>query len=299
MNSDENWWREQQLQEQQIQSQWRQEQKDKLFREYALEQLRQELAGLSSSQKAEFEQRVSAREKERLVQIRADRLKQKYGDEIIIEVDTTFKERLKQFPQEQSSLPQDYLDFKQRETAESKDRKRSDEQGLLGTLPPDSPRDFQSWYYAGKASEELQISLGVIPPQNITPAGAVWYSEVVAYSKRQEASRMIEVQKERLKEAGLSAGEIEKMHNALHHQAYDKVSESWKKENAEALKAWQESKELKSFQKFSVEVGCCGDSKELHATVPDSLRAKVEAQREKYGTTERQSQKSQDIEIER
>ncbi len=89
------------------------------------------------------------------------------------------------------------------------------------------------------------------PPQKLTPAGAVWYAQVVADSKCIEAEKLVDVEKERLKEAGFTPEQIREKEDDIHKQAFSQVGEQWKQERAEALKSWQESKELKSFQKFN------------------------------------------------
>lgn len=282
--------------QEQLHEQWFQEQQDKIFREYAQQQQQGELAGLSDKKRAEFERLVSEREKSKLIQARVDSLKEKYGKEMLAEANVKRDELLKQSPQDQSSLTQEYLDFKQRENAELQDKKRSSEQGLLGTKTPASPSDFKAWYYAGKASNELQASLGIVPPRNITPAGAVWHLEFERDCKRLQVEKIVESEKQHLEKAGSSPEEISKSENAIYQQAYIHVGEEWKKESTLALKAWQDSLAEKSVQDFKSQ----GDSVERHTTVPDSLKAKLEAQREKYGTTtERQQSKSQDVDIER
>jgi hypothetical protein len=291
MNSDKT-----QRQEQQLHKQWFQELQDKLFREYAQQQQREELARLNGRKRAEFERLVSEREKSKLIQARVDSLKEKYGKEMLAEANDRHDKLLKQSPQAQSSLTQEYLDFKQRENADLQDKKRSSEQGLLGTKTPDSPSDFKAWYYAGKASDELQASLGIVPPRNLTPAGAVWQIQFERDCKRLQVEKIVEAKKQHLEKAGFSPEEISRSENAIYQQAYAHVGEEWKKESTSALKAWQDSLAEKSLQDFKSQ----GDSVERHTTVPDSLKAKLEAQRKKYGTTtEHQQSKSQSGEIER
>lgn len=225
------------------------EQKDRLFQEYAWQQQREELARLNEKGRAKFEQLVSQKELEKLIQMRADRLKEEYGKQRLAEENV----RLNQPSTNQTSLTQEYLDFKKRESTEKEAEIKRAERGFLGTKPPDSPHDFKSWYYAGKASEEFQINCGIIPPQNITPSGAVWYYQLVADGKRLEVEKLVEVEKEHLKETGFSPEQIQKRENAIYKQAFSKVGEQWKQERAEALKAWQESKGLKSFQNFNIQ----------------------------------------------
>lgn len=225
------------------------EQKDRLFQEYGLQQQREELARLNEKDRAKFEQLVSQRELEKLIQMRADKLKEEYAKQRLA------KENLKlnQPSTNQTSLTQEYLKLKKVESTEKEAEIKRAERGFLGTKPPDSPHDFKGWYYAGKASEEFQISYGIIPPQNITPSGAVWYSQLVADGKRLEVEKLVEVEKEHLKKTGFSAEHIQKRENAIYKQAFSKVGEQWKQERAEALKAWQESKGLKSFQNFNIQ----------------------------------------------
>lgn len=223
------------------------EQQDRLFKEYALQQQQEELAQLNERDRARFEQLVSQKEQDRLIQMRADKLKGQYAKQRLDEENV----KLNKPSPNKTSLTQEYLNFKKRESTENEAETKRAEREFLGTKSPDSPRDFKGWYYAGKASEEFQLSCGIIPPRNITPAGVVWHSQFVADCKRLEADKLIEVEKERLKEAGFSPEQISKRENAIFKQAYDKVGEQWKQERAEALKAWQESKGLESFQKFT------------------------------------------------
>lgn len=222
-------------------------QQDRLFREYALQQQREQLALLNQKDKDKFEQLVSPKELEKLIQMRADKLKEDYAKQRLNKADVSQN----QLSPENPSLTQEYLNFKKAELAEKEAETKKSERGFLGTKPPDSPHDFKAWYYAGTASEEFQISGGIIPPQNLTPSGAVWYSQLVADSKRIKAENLVEVEKERLKEAGFSPEQIREQENAIRKQAFSQVGEQWKQERAEALKVWQESKGLKSFQKFT------------------------------------------------
>lgn len=223
------------------------EQQDRLFQEYALQQQTEELARLNERDRAKFEQLVSQKELEKLIQMRADKLKSEYAKQRLAEENV----KLNQPSTNQTSLTQEYLNFKKVESTEKKAKVKKAEQGFLGTKPPDSPHEFKGWYYAGKASEEFQLSCGIIPPRSLTPAGAVWYAQFEADCKRIEVEGLVKVEKERLKAANFSPEEIQKGENAIYKQAFSKVGEQWKQETAEALKAWQESKGLESFQKFT------------------------------------------------
>lgn len=223
------------------------EQQDRLFKEYALQQQAEELARLNERDRARFEQLVSQKERDRLIQMRANKLKSEYAKQRLA------RENVKPTKPStnQTSLTQEYLNFKKVESTEKEAETKRAERVFLGTKPPDSPHDFKDWYYAGTASEEFQVNCGIIPPHSLTPAGAVWHSQFIADCKRREAEKLIEVEKERLKEAGFSPEQIRERENVIHKQAYDKVGEEWKQERAEALKAWQESKGIESFQKFT------------------------------------------------
>lgn len=223
------------------------QQQDRLFQEYALQQQREELERLNDIDRVKFEQLVSQRELENLIQMRADKLKSEYAKHKLEKVDIS----LNQLTTDTPSPTQEYLNFKKAESTEEEARIKRAERGFLGTKPPDSPHDFKAWYYAGKASEDFQINCGIIPPQNITPSGAVWYSQFVADDKRLKAEKLVEVEKERLKEAGFSPEQIREKENAIRKQVFSEVGEQWKQERAEALKTWQESKGIESFQKFT------------------------------------------------
>lgn len=223
------------------------QQQHRLFHEYALQQQREELERLNDIDRAKFEQLVSQRELENLILMRADKLKSEYAKQKLEKSDIS----LNQLNTDTPSLTQEYLNFKKAESTEEETRIKRAERGFLGTKPPDSPHDFKSWYYAGKASEEFQINCGIIPPQNVTPSGAVWYSQLVADDKRIKAEKLVEVEKERLKKAGFSPEQIREKENAIRKQVFSEVGEQWKQERAEALKKWQENKGLESFQKFA------------------------------------------------
>lgn len=97
----------------------------------------------------------------------------------------------------------------------------------------------------------MQVRAGIIPPINITPAGAAWYSQFVADSKRLQAEEMVTREKDWLKEAGFSPKQIENRESSIREKAFGQVAEEWKQERAEAYKNWQESKAVNSFQTFA------------------------------------------------
>lgn len=236
-----------------------QQQRERLFIVYARQQQQVELANLNQSEQVEFKRLVSETEQEYLIKLRAKELKEEYGKQQLNGNNNNKKEVPVTPP---PLLTQEYLAFKKLENTGKEAEIKSAEQGFLGTKPPDSPHDFKAWYYAGTASEEFQISCGIIPPQKLTPSGAVWYSQLVADSKRIKAENLVDVEKERLKEAGFTPDQIKASENAIHKQAFTQVGEQWKQERAEALKAWQESKGVESFQKFNQQESQQPQSKE-------------------------------------
>lgn len=252
------------------------QQQHRLFHEYAFQQQREELEQLNDLDRAKFEQLVSQRELENLILMRADKLKSEYAKQRLEKADISLNQLNTDIP----SLTQEYLNFKKAESTEEEARIKRAERGFLGTKPPDSPHDFKAWYYAGKASEEFQINCGIIPPQNITPSGAVWYSQLVADDKRIKAEKLVEVEKERLKEAGFSPEQIREKENAIRKQVFSEVGEQWKQERTEALKKWQENKGLESFQKFNQQESQQPQSKEpVEVKVENLEKWRQEAQK--------------------
>lgn len=223
-------------------------QREQVFQEYARQQQEKDVAKFSEKDQIHFERLVSPREKEKLLEMRVEQLKKEYRNQILnFNLNNSFVQDFNN----KTSLAQQYLDFKKQEETENEIEKKRLDRGILGTTPPNSSKQFNAWYYMGTASEEFQLKIGLVPPQDITPAGAVWHAQYIADCKRLEAEKLIEVEKQRLKEAGLSPEEIRKRENTIHKAAFDKVSEQWKQEKAEQLKAWQESKANKSFQRFA------------------------------------------------
>lgn len=220
---------------------------------------------------------VSEKEREYLVELKAKKIKEQYSRQQLEELNG----RVRNNPDiRQPSITSEYLDFRKEESARNEAKKEELTKHFLGTKPPDSPDDFKAWYYAGTAEEEFQVSCGIIPPRSLTPAGAVWHSEVVAYSWRQEAERMIKAEKERLKETGFSPNEIENRESAIRKKAFNKVGEEWKKERAEALKVWSESKAAKSFQSFTAtkEASQQNQNEPVEVKVADLKQWRQEAQ---------------------
>ena len=265
---------------QQLQEQQRQQETPQVFEEYARQQQQEELAKLSQQDQANFERLVSEKEQEQLIELRAQKLEEEYEIQHSEEINIALSNNL---GVEQPSLTQAYFDFKKNQEA-SKELENE-----LNTFS-DSGTDVKTWFYTKAASEELLINSGIDPSTSITPSGAVWVQELVRDQRIAQAEQMIETEKGRLKEEGLSPEQISEREGGIRTQAFGKVTEKWRSERSEMLTTWQERQAEKSFQQFEFP----GNSVEQRSRIPDSLRAKVEAQREKYGTTERQPEKSQD-----
>lgn len=195
-----------------------------------------EIAQLNDRQKADFNRLVSQLEQQKLIELRSKQIERK------------------QFDAGTPLVPQ-YLEFKQaqereRLATELADKQRYSQPPVLELSLGGGKNQADPWYHLAKAPEDLQIRSGIIPPINITPAGAAWYSQFVADGKRLQAEEMVTAEKERLKSAGFSPKQIESREKGIREKAFGQVGEEWKQERAEALKKWQESKAENSFQSF-------------------------------------------------
>lgn len=257
-----------------------QQETSQVFEEYARQQQQEELAKLSQQDRANFERLVSEKEREQLIELSAQKLEEEYKLQQSEEINIALSNNS---GVEQTSLTQEYFDFK-------KNEETSKELENESNTFSDSGTDVKTWFYTKAASEELLINSGIDPNTSITPSGAIWLQELVRDNRIAQAEQMIETEKGRLKEEGLSPRQISEREGGIRTQAFDKVMEEWRSERNEMLTRWQERQAEKSFQEFESQ----GNSIEQYSRIPDSLRAKVEAQREKYGTTERQPEKSPD-----
>lgn len=101
-------------------------------------------------------------------------------------------------------------------------------------------KDPYVFRYTKRASDEEQIKMGIIPPVNITQAGAETHARYVAELRMMKAESIASAQAERLREAGIAVEP--KKYEAIRKEAFDKVEAEWRQSKAEALKSWQESK---------------------------------------------------------
>ncbi len=279
------------------------EQRERVFLEYAWQEDSKEFAKLSPSDQSDFQRLVSEKQRELLIQARVDRLKFAYKKRLtqprlkpadkhpnrLARIKKINKQDVNQERIGQSSLAKEYLEFRKKESAKNEYNLKESEKDFLGTKPPKSPQKFELWYYAGTASEEMCLRMGIYPPTVRTPAGAVWQSQYTAYTKTMKAERIIEQKESQLRESGVKV--TPKKSVAIRKEAYDEVGKEWQKEKEEALKRWLESKDLKSVQSFSNQVDEHRGKKDLSSL---SLQERAAYFQQKYGSKEpEQSQSKQ------
>lgn len=137
--------------------------------------------------------------------------------------------------------PSKLEDARQRQL-ELSEKDRAVTQPVNQNREPDysAQKDPWTFRYTRRAPDEEQIKMGIIPPRDITQAGAETHAMYVSELRKLKAESIAEAQENRLKKAGITVEP--KKSEAIRKEAFDKVESEWQQSNAEALKLWQESK---------------------------------------------------------
>jgi len=255
-------------------------QQGELFKEYASQQQQQEVDRLNPQQKDEYE-RLSEGERQQLLEYRSRKLKEDYKkNQERAQRELNLQFHLQNFQPDRyshlsspssSSLTQEYLDYKQATTS----KEQSPNQSFTSERGSNTVENFQVWYYVKRADDEFQIKHGIYPPQNITPAGAVFQANFIQDAKM---NRLISEEEKHLESNGLSTQDIQRQRNTTEKKAAQKLSKEWKAEIDEKMKLWQESKGKKSVQSFISSKDNERQSQTLEVKVSDLEAWRQEAQ---------------------